>query len=129
MANVPGTAEHERKREYQREIGTGLTNPADDARDVYGTHGRGNYDTQGGIYGASAADPVGTTDRGTGNIPSTGAAHNEYAAGTEHRVGLADKVIGATEKTLGKAMNKPAMVEKGTERQVSPRVYAVQVEN
>lgn len=136
MAKVPGTAEHERKRELHREVGT---NPAHDANDTYGSTGRGDVSStqpganQAGIYGASTADPVDTTDRGLGNIPSTGAAQgatpvrNEYGAGTENRVSVSDKVIGATEKVLGKALNKPTMVEKGVERQVSPWPYTGQV--
>lgn len=136
MANVPGTAEHERKREVQRETGTGLTNPAYDTRDPFSGTGRGDvghtqpganfgFDNEARPHGASAADPLDTMDRSPGNLPSTGAAQgaapfrNEHGTGTEKRVGVSDKVLGATEKTLGKVLNKPAMVEKGVERQVS----------
>ena len=134
-ANVPATAEYERKREIQREMGTGLTNPAADITDMYGSTGRGgagnqqpgvHYDTQTGTHGASTAEPVGTTGRHTAAVPSTGAVEgtapfrNEHGTRTENRVSIGDKVIGATERTLGKVMNKPAMVEKGIERQVSP---------
>lgn len=134
-ANVPATAEYERKREIQREMGTGLSNPATDVGDVYGSTGRGglgntqpgaHYDTLTGTHGASTAEPVGTTGRHTAAVPSTGAVEgtapfrNEHGTTTEKRVSIGDKVIGATERTLGKVMNKPAMVEKGIERQVSP---------
>ncbi len=133
-ANVPATAEYERKREIQREMGTGLTNPATDVGDMFGSTGRGgagnkqsgvHYDTHTGPHGTSTAEPVGTTGHYTAPAPSTGAVEgtapfrNEHGTRTENRVSVGDKVIGATERTLGKAMNKPAMVEKGIERQVS----------
>lgn len=135
MANIPGTAEHERKREFKPEAGTGVTHAAHDARDTFGNTGRGDvrHTQPGATYGASAADPVDTTYRGPGNVASTGAAQgtapfrSEHGAGTENRVSVSDKIVGATEKTLGKVMNKPAMVEKGVERQVSPWPYTVQV--
>jgi len=111
-ANVLGTADYEHKREHQ---GHGLTNPADDA--YAGTH-----------HNTTAAEPF---DRRTGNVPSTGAVEgtapirNEHGTKTEPRVSTGvtatDKVLGIAEKSLGKVMNKPAMVEKGIERQVSPK--------
>lgn len=128
-ANVPGTAEHERKREFQRETGTGLTNPASDARDIFGAENKQsgtNYDTQVGTHGTSIAEPVNTSGRHTGNVPSTHAAEGtapfrtDHGTRTENRVSVGDKIVGTAEKTLGKVMNKPAMVEKGVERQVSP---------
>jgi hypothetical protein len=42
------------------------------------------------------------------------------AQGPRHRVSVGDRILGTAEKSLGKAMNKPAMVERGVERQVSP---------
>lgn len=136
-ANVPATADYERKNEFQREMGTGLTNPANDARDVFGSTGRGGagnmqsgagYDTQAhtGTHSTSAAEPFDTTGRHTGNVPSTTAVEgtaplrNEHGTRTEERVRIDDKIVGAAERTLGKVLNKPAMVEKGIERQVSP---------
>ena len=135
-ANVPATAEYERKHEFQRDMGTGLTNPADDSRDVFGSNALGGaghkqtgagYDTHAhaGTHSTSAAEPVGTTARHAGNVPSTTAVegtapfHNEQGTRTENRVRIDDKIVGAAERTLGKVLNKPAMVEKGIERQVS----------
>ena len=136
-ANLPATAEHERKNELQREMGTGLTNPAEDARDVFGNTGQGGvgykqpgagYDTHthAATHGTSAAEPVGATGRHTANVPAAGAVqgtaplHNEHGTRTENRVRIDDKIVGTAERTLGKVLNKPAMVEKGIERQVSP---------
>jgi hypothetical protein len=121
MANLPGTAEHEHKRDFQREAGTGLTQPAYGGRDDYDITDRGRV----GNMPPSAADPFGPTDRGPGNVPSTGAV--EHGQKTENRATISDKIAGATEKALGKVMNKPAMVEKGAERQVSQHQYAVDV--
>jgi len=119
MGYVPGTAEHERKRDFQSEMGTGLTDPTNDVRDILGSTGRGGV---GNMHSGAKYDTQGT-GRHTGNVPSTGAVEGTalgHGTRTGNRVSVSDKAIGTAEETLGKVMNKPGMVEKGVERQVGP---------
>jgi len=123
VSNVPGTAEHEHKHKHKHQHQHEHEHKRDFQRDPSDLQSA-NYDTQARNYGTSAAEPFGDDmDRGTGTIPSTGAVagtpplRGEYGTNPEPRVSVGDKIVGLTEKSVGKVMNKPAMVEKGVQRQ------------